>query len=74
MLHEHRELITKLKGKDARFDNLFEAHNELDHKIKDAEEGRVHLDSLEIAQMKKEKLRLKDELNNYLNSIKEKNN
>ncbi|WP_267525491.1 YdcH family protein [Campylobacter sp. MG1] len=73
MLHEHRELITKLKGKDARFDNLFEAHNELDHKIKDAEEGRVHLDDLEIAKMKKEKLRLKDELNTYLNSVKDKN-
>lgn len=72
MLHEHRELITKLKGKDARFDRLFEEHNELDHKIKDAEEGRIHLDDLEISQMKREKLRLKDELNNYLNSVKDK--
>lgn len=72
MLHEHRELITSLKGKDAHFDRLFEAHNELDHKIKDAEEGRVHLDDLEVAKMKKEKLKLKDDLNNYLNSIKNK--
>ncbi|MBZ8006643.1 DUF465 domain-containing protein [Campylobacter sp. RM9334] len=72
MLHEHRELITNLKGKDAHFDKLFEAHNELDHKIKDAEEGRIHLDDLEIARMKKEKLKLKDDLNNYLNSIKSK--
>lgn len=72
MLHEHRELITALKGKDAHFDKLFEAHNDLDHKIKDAEEGRVHLDDLEIAKMKKEKLKLKDDLNNYLNSIKNK--
>ncbi|MBZ7984978.1 DUF465 domain-containing protein [Campylobacter sp. Cr9] len=72
MLHEHRELITSLKGKDAHFDRLFEAHNDLDHKIKDAEEGRVHLDDLEIARMKKEKLKLKDDLNNYLNSIKNK--
>lgn len=72
MLHEHRELITSLKGKDAHFDKLFEAHNDLDHKIKDAEEGRIHLDDLEIAKMKKEKLKLKDDLNNYLNSIKNK--
>lgn len=72
MLHEHRELMTSLKGKDAYFDRLFEAHNDLDHKIKDAEEGRVHLDDLEVAKMKKEKLKLKDDLNNYLNSIKNK--
>lgn len=73
MLREHRDLITKLKGKDAHFDNLFEAHNELDHKIKDAEEGRIHLDDLEIARMKKEKLKLKDDLNTYLNSLKDEN-
>lgn len=66
MLREHRELISKLKGNDAHFDKLFEAHNDLDHKIKDAEEGRVHLDDLEISRMKKEKLKLKDELNEYL--------
>ncbi|MFG5142251.1 YdcH family protein, partial [Campylobacter lari] len=42
MLHEFRDLITELKGKDMHFDKLFEEHNELDHKIKDAEEGRIH--------------------------------
>ncbi|MBX2682203.1 YdcH family protein [Campylobacter lari] len=70
MLHEFRDLITELKGKDMHFDKLFEEHNELDYKIKDAEEGRIHLDSLEIANLKKEKLRLKDELNTYLSNYK----
>ncbi|EAH8151639.1 YdcH family protein [Campylobacter lari] len=70
MLHEFRDLITELKGKDMHFDKLFKEHNELDHKIKDAEEGRIHLDSLEIANLKKEKLRLKDELNTYLSNYK----
>lgn len=68
MLHEFRDLITQIKGKDMHFDKLFEEHNKLDHKIKDAEEGRIHLDSLEISNLKKEKLKLKDELNTYLSN------
>ncbi|EDO8233262.1 DUF465 domain-containing protein [Campylobacter jejuni] len=41
MLHEYRELMSELKGKDAHFDKLFDRHNELDDMIKDAEEGRT---------------------------------
>lgn len=70
MLHEYRELISKLKGKDGRFDSLFEKHNDLDDKIKAAEDGRIFLDSLEIASLKKEKLRAKDELKDYLANYK----
>ncbi|KAA6225533.1 MULTISPECIES: YdcH family protein [unclassified Campylobacter] len=66
MLHEFRDLMSELKGKDAHFDKLFERHNELDDKIKDAEEGRVPLGDIEITTLKKEKLRVKDELNEYL--------
>ncbi|TQR29564.1 hypothetical protein DMB92_08135 [Campylobacter sp. MIT 99-7217] len=70
MWHEYRELMTELKGKDGRFDSLFEKHNELDDKIKDAEEGRIFLDSMEISQLKKEKLRIKEELGVYLANYK----
>lgn len=70
MLHEYRELMSELKGKDAHFDKLFEKHNELDDRVKDAEEGRVHLSDVEISALKKEKLRVKDELNSYLASYK----
>lgn len=72
MLHEFRDLITQLKGKDAYFDRLFEAHNDLDHKIKDAEEGRTPATSMEIKAMKKEKLKLKDSINEYLIKISNK--
>jgi len=68
MLHEYRELISELKGKDAHFDRLFEKHNELDDKIKDAEEGRLLLSGVEISTLKKEKLHIKDELNEYLSN------
>lgn len=66
MLHEYRDEISKLKGKDAHFDKLFNLHNELDDKIKSAEEGRLLLSDIEISILKKEKLAIKDELSRYL--------
>lgn len=61
MLHEYREIISKIKVDNAHFAKIFEKHNELDQKITDVEEGREHLTDLELETMKKEKLRLKDE-------------
>ncbi|MDR1007240.1 MAG: YdcH family protein [Campylobacteraceae bacterium] len=61
MLHEYRDVITKLKQEDAHFAKIFEKHNDLDQKILDVEEGREHMDSFELETLKKEKLRLKDE-------------
>ncbi|MCX2682856.1 YdcH family protein [Campylobacter sp. MIT 21-1685] len=71
MLHEYRNLMSELKGKDAHFDKLFEHHNKLDDKIKDAEEGRVFLSDMEISALKKEKLHTKDELKQYLQNYKQ---
>ncbi|WP_425319615.1 YdcH family protein, partial [Gilliamella apicola] len=34
MFPEYRELISKLKNNDLRFQKLFDLHNELDQKIK----------------------------------------
>ncbi|MBV5278333.1 MAG: YdcH family protein [Campylobacteraceae bacterium] len=61
MLHEYREIISKIKVDNAHFAKIFEKHNELDQKITDVEEGREHMSDLELETMKKEKLRLKDE-------------
>ncbi|MDR1976797.1 MAG: YdcH family protein [Campylobacteraceae bacterium] len=61
MLHEYRDIITKLKQEDAHFVKIFEKHNDLDQKILDVEEGREHIDQFELETLKKEKLRLKDE-------------
>lgn len=61
MLHEYREIISKIKVDNAHFAKIFEKHNELDQKITDTEEGREHMSDLELETMKKEKLRLKDE-------------
>ena len=62
MFPEYRDLITKLKHHDHHFDKLFEKHNELDQHIQNMEN---HIDpgtDMEIEQLKKEKLALKDEI------------
>jgi hypothetical protein len=61
MLHEYRDEITALKQSNAHFAKIFEKHNELDQKAKDADEGRAHVSDTELEQIKKEKLLLKDE-------------
>jgi len=61
MLHEYRDEITELKKENAHFVKIFEKHNELDQKAKDANEGRLHLSDAELEMIKKEKLLLKDE-------------
>ena len=61
MLHEYREEISVLKQENAHFAKIFDKHNELDQKAKDADEGRLHLSDVELETIKKEKLLLKDE-------------
>ena len=68
MFHEHREIITELKQKDAHFHKLFERHNELDDTILQLEDS--HADQFEIESKKKEKLRLKDEIYNSIIKFK----
>jgi uncharacterized protein YdcH (DUF465 family) len=64
MFPEYRDLITRLKnkGSNTRFLNLFERHNELDHQVKALEGRDVGGIHAEIETLKKEKLRVKDEL------------
>ena len=62
MFPEYRDLITKLKGHDAHFTRLFDKHNELDQRIKNKEAHIEPGSQLEIEQLKKEKLALKDQL------------
>ena len=61
MLAEYRDEIHELKQSNAHFAKIFEKHNALDQKAKDADEGRLHLSDIEIETIKKEKLLLKDE-------------
>ncbi len=60
MFPEYRDLISQLKTEDARFAKLFEKHNDLDQKIKNLEAN--YASSNDIDTLKKEKLKLKDEI------------
>lgn len=73
MLHEYREEISYLKSNNAHFAKIFDEHNDLDSKIKKMEEGTEYVDGFEIEKMKKEKLRLKDEVYSMIIEYKKKN-
>ena len=65
MFPEHRELISKLKGKHNRFDQLFEKHNKLDHEIKQLESMPSN-QSMKITILKLEKLEIKRDIQKIL--------
>jgi uncharacterized protein len=71
MLHEYRDVISKLKVENAHFAKIFEKHNELDDKI---EKDGVHMDAIELEKLKKEKLHLKDEAYNMIMAYKKEHN
>jgi len=74
MLHEYRDIISKIKVSDAHFAKIFEKHNELDDRIAEVESGREHMDHFELEKLKKEKLILRDEAYNMVIKYKKANN
>ncbi|MCO6557630.1 MAG: YdcH family protein [Gilliamella sp.] len=66
MFPEYRELISKLKNTDLRFQKLFDQHNELDQKIKNIESGIIVNTAETIEALKKQKLKIKDEIHEIL--------
>ncbi|RDU72733.1 DUF465 domain-containing protein [Helicobacter aurati] len=62
MFHEYREEISQLKQHNAHFEKIFNEHNELDQKIKNAEDGITPIGNQEIEILKKQKLHLKDQV------------
>lgn len=69
MFPEYRHLITTLKHSDQHFTRLFDRHNDLDQRIKRMEEGIERASSIDIENLKKEKLQLKDELYVHLQRV-----
>jgi len=62
MFPEYRDLITRLKTTDRHFLNLFDEHNALDQKVKNIEAQIEPGTALDIENLKKQKLALKDQL------------
>ena len=70
MLHEHRDIISKMKVDDAHFARIFDKHNDLDNKILKSD----YLSDTEMEKLKKEKLKLKDEAYMLIMKYKRDNN
>ena len=68
MFPEYRDLITRLKNTDHHFTRLFDKHNHLDEKITQLVAETGPSADLEIEELKKQKLQLKDELYALLKS------
>ncbi|MBR6975816.1 MAG: DUF465 domain-containing protein [Ottowia sp.] len=73
MFPEYRELISRLKteGTNTRFLNLFEKHNALDSQISNLEALNAGARHTEIGELKREKLRLKEEIYAILKKLDE---
>ncbi|MWN31173.1 DUF465 domain-containing protein [Gilliamella sp. Pra-s65] len=69
MFPEYREIISKLKNTDLRFQKLFDQHNELDQKIKNIESGIIINTTETIEALKKQKLKIKDEIYEILKKV-----
>lgn len=59
---EYRELINELKTTDSDFLEIFKQHDDLDHRVRSMEHGTERGSHIEIENLKKEKLLLKDAL------------
>lgn len=68
MFPEYRDLISKLKSSDAHFQKKFDLHNKLDDQIKALESHHGSDFSNEVKDLKKQKLKLKEEIYEILKS------
>ncbi|MBG2877527.1 DUF465 domain-containing protein [Proteus alimentorum] len=66
MFPEYRDLISKLRQTDPHFRALFDQHNELDHKIVRLEHKDRRGYGEEVVELKKQKLKLKEEIHQIL--------
>lgn len=69
MFHEDRDVVSQLKQESTHFHRTFDKHNALHDKI---ELEGDHLDAVELEKLKKEKLKLKDELYSMISEAKQK--
>lgn len=66
MFPEYRDLISKLRQTNPDFRALFDRHNQLDHEIVRLEHSDRSGYGNEVVGLKKQKLRLKEEIHQVL--------
>ncbi len=62
MFEGNNNNVEELMSNDANFRRLFNKHQELDRRVRDAEIGAQPIEDLALVQLKKEKLWAKDQL------------
>lgn len=70
MFPEFREIIQKLREDNAHFAKMFEDHETLDKEINQLEQNPVNLINDSIESLKRQKLKLKDEMYRLLCNFK----
>jgi len=61
MFSEHSDLVAQLKSTNAHFASVYDKHDALDQKIARMTQGKEPGTDLQIEELKKSKLALKDE-------------
>ena len=62
MTDNEQKVLEKLLEHSDEFRGLYDRHNELKAKVRDAELGHVPMDSMRLGELKREKLRTKDRM------------
>ena len=62
MTDNEQKVLERLLEHSDEFRGLYDRHNELKVKVRDAELGRVPMDSTRLGELKREKLRTKDRM------------
>lgn len=71
MFHEYRDIVSELKQEDGHFVKIYEKHSDLNEEIENMVKN--HADQFEVEKKKKEKLKLKDEVYDYIMKYKKDN-
>ena len=62
MTENERKALERLLERSDEFRGLYDRHNELKARVRDAELGHVPMDSMRLGELKREKLRTKDRM------------
>ena len=62
MTENEQQVRERLLEQNEEFRGLYDRHNELKAKVRDAELGHVPMDSMRLGELKREKLRTKDRM------------
>ncbi len=62
MSGNEQKVLERLLEHSDEFRGLYDRHNELKAKVRDAELGHVPMDSMRLGELKREKLRTKDRM------------